>query len=268
MSTREPANREELGRFLRSRRARLDPADLGLPAGQRRRTPGLRREEVAVLAGLSTSWYTYLEQGRPITPSAEVLDSLAKVLRMTEDERRHLHVLALGHVRRPASLVPYSSGQEVLRQAVRQLADSPYPAYAGDHRGDLLAWNDAATRWYEDWGRFPVEHRNIVWWMLLAPQARVRLADWEAETRDSLARWRAASARWPTDPRTVELISELRDRSPEFARWWAGHDVQEHRSRIRRFHHPERGPQAVRILPVMSPEFPTSAIILHLPVEP
>jgi transcriptional regulator with XRE-family HTH domain len=265
MAAGDSANRKELAHFLRSRRERVSPAEVGLPAGNtRRRTAGLRREEVAVLAGLSTSWYTYLEQGRQVRPSPEVLDSLARVLRMSEDERRYLHVLAHGQVRRSVPLTPAGAGREILMQAL--VADSPYPAYAGDHRGDLLAWNPAAAQWYEDWSRYPVEERNIVRWMLLSPQAKACLVDWESDVRDSVARWRAEAARWPTDPRTRALIAELSRLSPEFTRWWDSHHVQEHRSRIRRFRHPRLGLRTVRILPVTSPEFPTQAIILHLPV--
>jgi transcriptional regulator with XRE-family HTH domain len=261
------ANREELARFLRSRRARIGPAEVGLPPGPRRRIPGLRREEVAVLAGLSTSWYTYLEQGRSVTPSTDVLDSLARVLRMSEDERRYLHVLAHGQIRRPAPLRPSAPAHELLVQALELLQDSRYPAYAGDHRGDLFAWNTTATSWYDDWKRYPVEERNIVRWMLLAPQARARLADWETEARDYVARLRAEAARWPSDRRTTDLVTELTGLSPEFARWWSRHDVMEHRSRIRRFHHPELGLQTLRILPLASAEVPHSVIILHLPVD-
>lgn len=267
MSAGDTANQQELARFLRSRRERVNPVEFGLPVGSRRRTKGLRREEVAVLAGLSTSWYTYLEQGRHVRPSAAVLDSLARVLRMSEDERRYLHVLVHGQVSRPEPLKPAAAGHRLLIQALELVKDSAYPVYAGDHRGDLLAWNHAATQWYEDWGRYPVGERNIVRWMLLSPLAKTRLTDWESDVRDSVARWRAEAARWPTDPRTHELIAELSRLSPEFTRWWADHDVQEHRSRIRRFQHPELGPRTVQILPVFSPEFHASALVLHLPID-
>lgn len=268
MSVDENANRVELARFLRSRRERVNPDEVGLPRSPRRRTNGLRREEVAVLAGVSTSWYTYLEQGRKISPSREVLDSLARVLRMTEDERRYMHVLAYGQVSRPEPLIPAYTGQKMLLQVMALVEDSPYPIYAGDHRGDLLAWNRAATEWYDDWAELAPEERNIVWWMLLSPRARLRLADWEADARDSVARWRAESAKWPGDERTRELRTELARRSPEFTRMWDSQDVVEHRSRVRRFHHPVLGLQTLRILPVSSLEFPTSAIIFHFPPAP
>jgi transcriptional regulator with XRE-family HTH domain len=172
MSAGDTANQQELARFLRSRRERVNPVEVGLPVGSRRRTKGLRREEVAVLAGLSTSWYTYLEQGRNVRPSAAVLDSLARVLRTSEDERRYLHVLAHGQVSRPEPLETAAVGHGLITQALELVQDSPYPAYAGDHRGDLLAWNHAATQWYEDWGRYPVAERNIVRWIVLSPLAR------------------------------------------------------------------------------------------------
>jgi transcriptional regulator with XRE-family HTH domain len=264
----ERANRRELAHFLRSRRERIKPDEAGLPGGPRRRTRGLRREEVAVLAGVSASWYTYLEQGRKIGPSPEVLDSLARVLRMTEDERRYMHVLAYGQVSRPAPLIAASAGHRMLLQVMALVADSPYPVYAGDHRGDLLAWNRAATEWYGDWAELAPAERNIIWWMLLSPQARLRLVDWETDVRDSVARWRAESAKWPGDERTRELLAELARRSPEFGGMWESQEVLEHRSRARRFDHPVLGLQTLRILPVSSMEFPTSAIIFHLPLEP
>jgi transcriptional regulator with XRE-family HTH domain len=268
MSVDENANRRELASFLRSRRERIEPDEVELPRSPRRRIRGLRREEVAVLAGVSTSWYTYLEQGRKISPSPEVLDSLARVLHMTEDERRYMHVLAYGQVSRPAPLVADYAGQKMLLQVMALVADSPYPIYAGDHRGDLLAWNDAAIEWYGDWNELAPKERNIVWWMLLSPQAKLRLADWETDVRDSVARWRAESAKWPGDERTRELLAELARRSPEFTPMWDSPDVLEHRSRVRRFHHPVLGLQTLRILPVSSMEFPTSAIIFHFPPEP
>ncbi|PPK65447.1 helix-turn-helix transcriptional regulator [Actinokineospora auranticolor] len=267
MSTNNNAGRKELARFLRSRRERVSPSDVGLPLGTRRRISGLRREEVAVLAGVSTSWYTYLEQGREISPSPEVLDSLARVLRMSEDERRYMHVLAHGQVTKPGPLTPAPAARDMLRSTMTIFEHHHLPVYAGDHRGDLLEWNKAATTYYEDWSAYPPRERNIVRWMLLAPQAKARLADWEQDARDSVARWRAEAAKWPTDPRTRDLIAELARVSPEFTRWWDSHDVQEHRARVRRFRHPELGLRPLRILPLFSPEFPATAIIVHLPLN-
>jgi transcriptional regulator with XRE-family HTH domain len=259
--------RRELARFLRNRRERISPEQVGFPVGPRRRSPGLRREEVAVLAGLSPTWYTYLEQGRDIQPSPEVLDSLARVLGLTEDERRYMHTLAYGHVIRPVALDAGVPVEELLRQIVAASAQSPYPVYASNVYCDLIAWNQAATEWYDDWGRLSAGERNMLRWMLIEPKARERIADWEADTQDVVARWRAEIARRPTDRRLQGLIAEFSRVSPEFVRWWKDHDVVEHRARIRHFQHPLRGIQAMRLVPVQSPHLPSSGIIFHLPVD-
>jgi transcriptional regulator with XRE-family HTH domain len=261
-------SRRELAEFLRTRRARVAPADVGLPEGGRRRTPGLRREEVAVLAGLSPTWYTYLEQGRDIHPSAQVLDSLARVLGLTEDERRHLHRLAHGHAGRPRPLADEATAEEVVRQLVATAADSPYPVYATNHYGDLIAWNRAATSYYTDFERLPEGQRNnMIRWLLEAPEARERLIDWSQDARDVVARWRAVTATLDGGPRLEAMVAELRGRSPEFGRWWDSHDVREHRSRLRRFRHPELGEQVMRLIVVRAPEFEPWIVVFHLPAQ-
>jgi transcriptional regulator with XRE-family HTH domain len=259
-------SRRELAHFLRSRRARVTPAEVGLPAGGRRRTPGLRREEVAVLAGLSPTWYTYLEQGRDVHPSDQVLDSLARVLGLTEDERRYLHRLAHGHPGRPRPLADQASAEQVVRQLVATAADSPYPVYAANLYGDLIAWNQAATSYYTDFGRLP-EGGNMIRWLLTAPEARQRLADWSRDARDIVARWRATTATLGDDPRLQAMVAELRERSPEFGGWWDSHDVREHRSRLRRFRHPELGEQVMRLIVVRAPEFEPWIVAFHLPAQ-
>lgn len=261
------ANRERLGRFLRSRRERLNPADAGFPSSPRRRSMGLRREEVAVLAGLSPTWYTYLEQGRNIRPSPEVMDSLARVLLLTEDERRYIHTLAYGQVIRPVPLETDLSADDLLRQVVAAADASPYPTYAVNHCRDLIAWNRAAVEWYDDWGNYPSEERNIVRWMLTSPHAKVRLLNWERDARDTVAQWRAESAKWPDDQDLNRRIDEMIALSPLFARWWDEQFVQENRSRTRRFRQPRLGVQTLRVLPLQSPEFVSAGLVIHLPME-
>jgi transcriptional regulator with XRE-family HTH domain len=261
-------SRRELALFLRTRRARVTPADVGLPEGtrQRRRAVGLRREEVAVLAGLSPTWYRYLEQGRDIRPSAEVLDSLARVLGLTEDERRYLHRLAHGHPGRPRPLTDQATAEEIMRQLVLTAADSPYPVYAANLYGDLIAWNPAFTVYYTDFGKLPSQHRNMIRWLLVAPEAKERLADWSRDARDIIARWRAMTANLGGDRRLQAMVAELRETSPEFGPWWDRHDVSEHRSRLRRFRHPELGEQTMRLIVVRAPEFEPWIVAFHLPV--
>jgi transcriptional regulator with XRE-family HTH domain len=265
--TNDGDRRRELAKFLRSRRERIAPNEVGLPVGPRRRTLGLRREEVAVLAGLSPTWYTYLEQGRDIQPSREVLDSLANVLRLSEDERRYIHRLAHTAIELASPLDAGVNANDLVRQLVSQFVDSPYPVYASTHRCDLMAWNRAACEWYEDWGAMPAEERNIMHWLLLSPVARERLVDWESVTRDAVARWRAESARHPDDPLLNQRIAELRRRSPHFGGWWDDHDVLEHRSGLRHFRHGHLGVQAMRIVPLQSPELVPTGIVVHLPVQ-
>jgi transcriptional regulator with XRE-family HTH domain len=259
--------RRELADFLRSRRARVMPADVGLPTSLRRRAAGLRREEVAVLAGLSPSWYTYLEQGRDIHPSAEVLDSLARVLGLTEDERRYLHTLAYGGVTTPRPLVDALAAAEIARQLVATAAESPYPVYAINYYCDLIAWNRATASYYVDFGQLPVQRRNMLRWLLDAPEARQRLLDWSQDTRDIVARWRKATAGYHGDRRLRDLVSEFRQLSPEFGRWWDSHDVQENRSRLRRFRHPAHGEQTMRLIVVRAPEFDSYVVVFHIPIQ-
>jgi transcriptional regulator with XRE-family HTH domain len=260
-------SRQELARFLRSRRARVTPEQVGFPAGAHRRTKGLRREEVAVLAGLSPTWYTYLEQGRDIRPSIQVLDSLARVLDLSEDERRYMHTLAHGQVVNPQPLEAEEARGGTMRRVVGLMGDNLYPVYATDVYCDLIAWNDAAAEWYDDWGAWPPEHRNMLRWLLVSPTARERLPDWESDTRDIIARWRSEAARWPHDARMKAKIAEFSGLSPEFAHIWREHDVQEHRSLVRRFHHPDLGPQTLRMAFMTSPDEPLVGVVIHFPIH-
>jgi len=259
-------NRQELAHFLQSRRARLTPADVGLPAGLRRRAPGLRREEVAVLSGLSPSWYTYLEQGRNIHPSAQVLDSLARVLQLTEDERNYLHALANAAAPAPPPTEDDVAGEELIRQLVRAAEHSPYPVYGINLYSDLIAWNPAVAGYYTDFGRLPAKRRNMLRWMLDDPEAKLRLPDWRDDTGDVVARLRAMTAQHDGDPRLRAMVEELKRSSPEFEGWWREHRVLGHRSRQRRFHHPQHGEQTLRLLVMRAPDFAPAIVVFHLPV--
>jgi transcriptional regulator with XRE-family HTH domain len=227
----------------------------------------LRREEVAVLAGVSPTWYTYLEQGRDIQPSREVLDSLARVLRLSEDERRYMHSLAHGAEIHVAPLDTDVPAIELIKQVVALFDDSPYPVYAANHYCDLVGWNRAAREWYDDWGALPPEERNILRWMLLSPVARARLVDWEDDTRDAVARWRGESGRHSADPVLQGRITEFSRLSADFRAWWGQHQVVEHRSKIRRFRHAKFGLQVMRIVPVLSPEIVPAGVVLHVPAS-
>jgi transcriptional regulator with XRE-family HTH domain len=228
---------QEVASLLRSRRERLQPADVGLPAGVRRRARGLRREEVAQLASVSTTYYTFLEQGRDIRPSRPVLDALADALRLTGAERRHLHDLVHG------GPPPVSAGPEKLPAAVAGLVDrlDPCPAYVSGRRWDILAANRAARELWADWPSLPPAERNIVWWTFMDPRARSVLIEWESEASALLARFRTAAARYPDDPGFAELIARLQAGSPEVRAWWPRHDVAPLSSGSKRIRHPVLG---------------------------
>jgi transcriptional regulator with XRE-family HTH domain len=230
--------RAELADLLRSRRGRLTPADVGLPAGARRRTPGLRREEVAQLAGVSTTYYTFLEQGRDVRPSRQVLAALAHALRLSTTERAHLFQLA-----RVAPPADEDAHAEVLAPALHAMVAQldPYPAYVKGRRWDVLAANRSARALFTDWMARPPGDRNLLWWTFTDPEARKVFADWEHEAAATLARFRAAAARRPGDPEFAELIERLHRASPEVRAWWPRHDVLPVAGGVKRLHHPAVG---------------------------
>ena len=227
----------DMAEFLRARRARLRPADVGLPAGGRRRTPGLRREEVAQLADISPTYYTFLEQGRDVRPSTQVLESLGRALRLTPAERAHLHELVHGGpavaAQPPDSLLP------AVAALVARL--DPWPAYVTGRCFDVLACNRAARALWADWPARPQPERNVLWWTFLDPAARAILVDWEGVARAELARLRAAAARHPDDPAFGALVAALQEGSPEAGRWWPEHDVVPLSSGVKRIRHPTLG---------------------------
>jgi len=228
----------ELADLLRSRRGRLQPAEVGLPAGARRRTRGLRREEVAQLAAISTTYYTFLEQGRDVHPSQQVLDALARALRLSPAERAHLHELAHGH-QPPDPRQP----DEVLAPAVAALVDrlDPYPTYVTGRRFDVLAANRAARALWTDWPALPPQERNMLWWMFTDPAARTILVEWETEASALLARFRATADRHTDDPEFASLIGRLQAGSPEARAWWPHHDIVALSSGTKRLRHPVLG---------------------------
>jgi transcriptional regulator with XRE-family HTH domain len=243
-----------LGQLLRSRRERLVPADVGLPAGLsagRRRTAGLRREEVAMLAHLSVTYYTFLEQGRPVRPSGQVLDALASALRMSAAERRYLHVLAYGPDG-DSGAAPGAPGArggsappELLDPAVADLVQrlEPFPTLVKGRRWDVLAANPAARELFGDWPAGPPGERNLVRWMFTTDQAREVYLEWEPEARAMLGRFRLSAARYPDDPDISALIAELQRDSEHVRDWWPRHDVTAiGGSGAKKLRHPRLGP--------------------------
>jgi hypothetical protein len=228
--------RLELSDFLRTRRAKIMPSDVGLADGPRRRTPGLRREEVALLANIGTTWYTRLEQGQPINVSADVLQAISRALRLTSDERRHLHILA----GLPLTVAPQDE-ERVSDLVVRVLEClDPSPAYVSGRRWDVLAWNRSADALY-DFDAAEGLERNMVWRLFRDPNWKCRLGDPECAMRRCVAQFRAVAAKYPQDAGFLELIEDLRTNSPEFTRLWAEHDVLGSTEGLKRFVHPELG---------------------------
>jgi transcriptional regulator with XRE-family HTH domain len=229
--------RRELGAFLRSRRERLRPEQVGLPPMRRRRTPGLRREEVAQLAGVGVTWYTWLEQGRDINPSAQVLDAIARTLQFDVHEHSHLFTLA------GTSTTTIADQCLNLCPTAQPLIDQlePFPATVVNARLDLLAFNRVYASFFEDLDAIPVEDRNILWLAFTHPQWREVIVDWDDVTGRMVAEYRALMAEHLDDPAWKTLVARLQAASPDFAAVWERHDVQGVESRTKRAMHPTAG---------------------------
>ena len=226
-----------LGRFLRDRRARMDPVALGYGGG-RRRTPGLRREEVAHRANISPTWYTWLEQGRGGAPSADVLNRLAAGLMLTDPEREHLFVLGLGRPPEPR----YTRTDDVTPRLQRVLdAFAISPAIIKTATWDVVAWNRAAAAVLTDYGRLPREERNILRLIFADPRAKSMQQDWQAVARYVVGAFRADAARAGAGAEIADLVEELSRQSAEFARLWQSNDVAGHADGLKRLHHPVLG---------------------------
>jgi transcriptional regulator with XRE-family HTH domain len=214
--------RRALADFLRTRRTRLSPPDVDLPWGSRRRTPGLRREEVAQLANIGTSWYVALEQGRDVHPSEQVLESLAQALRLNEAERHHLFLLA-----QPQGATNPPPAEETVGHALQQAVDAlnPHPTYVLGRRWDLLTWNRAAELVFTFSEIAPPHSRNFIWRSFTSPVLRGH-RNWEQLAKSLIAQFRGDSARYPGDQGFGELIEDLKKFSKEFRLWWSHHDVK------------------------------------------
>lgn len=258
--------RKELAAFLRERRERVAPDDVGLPKGSsRRRVAGLRREELAILAGVSPTWYTYLEQGRSIQVSPQVLDSLSRVLGLNEDERRYLHRLSYGYVAGALHAIPDEVAEY---DAVLASFDTEWPVYIADAMCDILSWNAANTEWYTDWAAMG-EQPNILVWIVTDPAARERLVEWEAVGRDLVARCRAAIAVNPALYRArLERLDAMMAEHPQLRDWWSSLDVSELRLGTRLLNHPVHGQRRFHTRTFLSAADNGVGIVFHVPTEP
>jgi len=226
-----------LGAFLRDRRTRLDPVALGLNP-ERRRTPGLRREEIAQRANISPTWYTWLEQGRGGAPSPDVLNRLAKGLMLTEAEREYLFILTFGH---PPE-TRYTEHHGITPRLQRALDAIPHTAATiRTATWDVAAWNAAATVILTDYAQLPPEKRNILRLIFREPQIRCSQEDWLAVARFVVASFRADATRAGASREITRLVAELSAESPEFAKLWQDHEIMAKTEGTKRLHHPELG---------------------------
>jgi transcriptional regulator with XRE-family HTH domain len=263
----QPSNGErrrgELADFLRRRRASIKPDDVGLPAGGRRRTPGLRREEVAQLAGVGATWYTWLEQGRDVRASLDVLEAIGRALRLSPAERAHLILLGRGE-EAPVSKAPAERVSPTLRRLIENLG--PSPALLLGRRWDYLSWNRAACAVFGDFDKVPRARRNHLWMMFMDPVRREMFADWERGIRLAAAKFRADSARYIGDPSFEELIQSLRQASPEFCKVWKRHEVARSGEGRKVLRHPVAGTLVFEHAVFNPAEAPEQRLILYTPV--
>lgn len=261
-STTSSSTREsELGSFLRNHRERLTPSDVGLPPGRRRRTPGLRREEVAQLAGLSATWITWLEQGRPVAMSARALASLAQALRLSRAERAYLFALA-GKPEPRGDAEP--DVPPALLASVRSIA---VPAYLLDRQWTALAWNDAAADLFVGWLDAASDERNLLRAMFLSPTLQALVQDWPHRAARLVAEFRVHSLRHAEDRPTRALIEALMVESAAFANAWRSQDVEERQGGRRGFHHPARGLVEFEQLTLVPPAAPGMMLAMLMPAD-
>jgi transcriptional regulator with XRE-family HTH domain len=258
----ERESRRELADFLKKRRARLAPADFGFPSGNRRRTPGLRREDVAALAGVGLTWYTSLEQGKDIRVSSSFLENLARALRFTAAERAHL--FALAHHRLPPLPGPASRLEATERlQSILDAIDSP--AYARNSRFDVIAWNKANTQMFGDFSSIAPNERNVLSLMFARSYHRRTMPTWETDARSLVAKFRMNFGQAADAEEFSSLVSALSVISADFRRLWADHDVSDLGEGVTQFSSPRHGEMRFQHY-ILMPEFlPDLRIIAYVP---
>jgi len=258
----ELGRQHELAEFLRSRRARLLPEQVGLPRGTRRRTPGLRRGEVAQLAGVSPEWYTWLEQGRDITVSVQLLESLARVLQLDEKERDQLFRLALRQPPPVKTFVPPTMSP-LLQKFLDQLGI--FPAVVLDPRLNAVAWNKAHTAIFGDFGELTERNRNLVWRLFTSPIAAKVNEEWDHLAQVYLAQFRAEYGRFINDPWWAQRIAELNEASPKFRELWPRHDVITVSEGRKTMHHSLVGDLCFEYLLFQPVDAPDLRVLIHIP---
>lgn len=228
----------ELGDFLKTRRAKILPSQVGLTTAGRRRTPGLRREEVAQLAGIGITWYTWLEQGRPIHVSSAVIESLSRVLLLDRQEREHLYLLANQPL--PAEIPVYEGTiSPILQHVLDNLVLCP--SFIADMRWNVVAWNKAACAIFGDFTQMNARQRNVVWAMFTEDYFKHLYLDWDAHAKSLLGRFRSTCGKYIDDPWLRQFIDDLKADSPEFNQWWTLHEIQNDSGVFKEFRHPKAG---------------------------
>jgi transcriptional regulator with XRE-family HTH domain len=252
-----------LGAFLRSRRERLDPRLAGFAAERRRRTPGLRREEVAQLAGVSVTWYTWIEQGRAVSVTSAVLQSIARSLLLQTHERAYLFALAR---------LPLPGGAPAAARvspALQRLVDHqhPFPAYLMGPAWDVLAINSAASQLFGDFNAPPGETPNLLWYTFTSADARARIVDWETRAQRLIAEFRGDCSELLTEPWLAAFIARLCGASPTFAQWWARHDVYGRDGGRREFRQPGGGTLAYDQITLHPSGAGDHKLVIHIPLD-
>lgn len=262
----EPLNNErfhELAQFLRTRRARISPEQAGLPNGGRRRTPGLRRGEVAQLSGVSVDWYTWLEQGRNIQVSSHVLEAIARTLQLDSNERKHLFLLALQQL--PTDLIPAERVISPTLQAFLDLQGTS-PTYVTDQRLNIVAWNKIASTIYGNYEAMSTRERNSVWRTFTASYVRQLLREnWETHARHRLAHFRANYGKFAGHPWWTEFIGELNRESAEFREWWPQHDVLSAPEGTKINYHPMAGMLVFDQISFLVSDSPHLTVTINMP---
>jgi transcriptional regulator with XRE-family HTH domain len=258
--------RRQIADFLKTRRMRRQPEELGRPRGRRRRTPGLRREEVATAAGVSAEWYTWLEQARDVRPSAQVLSRIAEALRLEPHETRHL--LTLGGYAVPASGSDMPRSVSVSLRLQRLIDQMDFgPAWVLGERWDILAWNRAAWVIHGDLVGLQGIERNALYQLFLGDRLRSILVDWDKHGRQCVAKLRAAYASRVDDPWFNELVTLLRTRSEQFGRWWNENDIEVFQEGVKHYEHPEAGRLVFdySVLEVLDERMASLRVIAYVP---
>lgn len=256
----------ELANFLRTRREQLNPAQLGLINVKRRRTPGLRREELSQLAGVSVSWYTWLEQGRPISVSDQVLESIARILRLDWTERRYLFRLARKK--------PTTETVSHISPELQSFLDSfgLCPAYIFDQSWNLIAGNQSACKVFTD-DTFPQDYttlssreKNIIWSLFTLPSRKKLLPDWENEAKRCVALFRFSSDQYVGEPWYTEFIDDLKSASPHFREWWTQHDIQAPHGICKTLNHPVVGRLVLQATTLLIPGSTQLQMMVYTPL--